>query len=195
MTNKAQDKVELISDAMSVRIIETAEQLATAEGAHTVTVRKILQTLGITNRVFYNRFRNVEQVLEAVYEGMSLKVRHDILSAYDESTDFFEYVMDVIEKSLLASYDTKMQFNQFAFETDSLSHANYEWWTGEIKTLIDYAKQKDLVRDVDSDVLSYSIWCFCRGYNADAVGRGLPREEAVRNFRYSFSFLLDGLKK
>ncbi len=195
LTDRIQDREELISDEMSLRIIETAERIAKAEGAHTVTVRKILQALGITNRVFYNRFHNVEEVLDAVYEGMSLKVRRDILSEYDKKTDFFVYVMDVIEKSLLASYDTKRQFNQFAFENDSLSRANYEWWTGEIKKLIEYAKAHGLLRDVDSDVMSYSIWCFCRGYNADAVGRGLPREEAVRNFRYSFGFLLDGLKK
>ena len=196
MTDTEKNKDALISDEMSVRIVEAAEQIAKAEGAHAVTVRKILQALGITNRVFYNRFRNAEDVLDAVYERMSLRVRGDILSAYDESTDFFGYVMDVIEKSLLISYDTKRQFNQFAFENDSLSNANYVWWTGEIKRLIDYAKARGLLRDeVDADVMSYSIWCFCRGYNADAVGRGLPREEAVKNFRYSFGFLLDGMKK
>ena len=195
MTDTEKNKDALIVDEMSARIVETAEQLAKSEGAHAVTVRKILQALGITNRVFYNRFRNAEEVLDAVYERMSLRVRGDILSAYDERTDFFEYVMDVIEKSLLISYDTKRQFNQFAFENDSLSNANYVWWTGEIKRLIDYAKARGLLREVDSDVMSYSIWCFCRGYNADAVGRGLPREEAVKNFRYSFGFLLDGMKK
>jgi len=191
----AQPKDELIADEMSERIVKTAERLATAEGAHTVTVRKILQTLGITNRVFYNRFRNVDEVLEIVYRDMIVKVRRDIVSVYDEKQDFFEYVMDVIEKSLRISYDTKMRFNQFMFESDSNSTSNYAWWTGEIKKLIEYAKEHDLIRDVDSDVLSYSIWCFCRGYNADAVGRQIPCDEAVKNFRYSFGFLLDGLKK
>ena len=65
----------------------------------------------------------------------------------------------------------------------------------KIKKLIDYAKSHGLIKDVDSDVMSYAIWCFCRGYNADSVGRGLPKEEAVKNFKYSFGFLLDGLKK
>ena len=40
----------LISDEMSQRIIDTAEQLALADGAETVTVRKILQALGDANR-------------------------------------------------------------------------------------------------------------------------------------------------
>ena len=64
----------------------------------------------------------------------------------------------------------------------------------EIKKLIDFAKEKKFIKDVDSEVMSYAIWCFCRGYNADAVARNLPREEAVRRFRYSFSYLLEGLK-
>ena len=55
--------------------------------------------------------------------------------------------------------------------------------------------EKGYIKHVDSDVLSYSLWCFCRGYNADAVGRNIPREEAVKNFRYSFGFILEGLKK
>ena len=54
--------------------------------------------------------------------------------------------------------------------------------------------EKGYVKQLDSKILSYSIWCFVRGYNADAVGRNLPREEAVEIFKYSFSFLLEGIK-
>ena len=64
----------------------------------------------------------------------------------------------------------------------------------EIKKLIDYAKEKKYIKEIDSDAMSYAIWCFCRGYNADAVGRNLPVDVAVRNFRYSFGVLLDGMR-
>ena len=186
---------DLISDEMSEKIVETAEQIATKDGAHTVNVRKVLSALGITNRVFYNRFHNINEVLEIVYHNTILKIREGVISGgYDES-NFFEHVIDLVTNSLIISYEIKRKFNQYVFEYDSVSRSNYEWWTGEIKKLIDYAKERDLIRDVDSDTMSYAIWCFCRGYNADAVGRDLPREEAIRNFRYSFGFLLDGLKK
>ena len=185
----------LIRDEMSQRIIDTAEDIATENGAHTVTVRKILQTLGITNRVFYNRFHNIDEVLATVYKSMIPKIRESITTKIDDSKDFFEQVTEVVVNALLMSYDTKMQFNAYVFENDSLSHSNYLWWTEEIKKLINYAKQRDYIKDVDPDILSYSIWCFCRGYNADAVGRRLPKSEAVKNFKYSFGFLLDGLKK
>ena len=195
MTKTVHTENGRIEDAMSERIVDTAERIAIAQGAHTVTVRRLLTELGITNRVFYNRFRNAEEVLSLVYRRMIVRIRTDIVSEYDGTRDFFDYVMEVVERSLIVSYESKMRFNQFVFESDSLSDASYEWWTGEIKKLIDYAKERDLIKDVDSDSLSYSIWCFCRGYNADAVGRGLPRETAIAHFRYGFGFLLEGLKK
>lgn len=185
---------ELIRDAMAETIIQTVENMVMENGAHDITVRKVLTRLGISNRVFYNRFRNIEEVLEIVYKNTIIKVRESLSTALDSEKDFFENVMDIVVRTLLVSYDTKMQFNQYIFENDSHSQSNYTWWMSEIKKLIDYAKEKKFIKDVDSEVMSYAIWCFCRGYNADAVARKLPREEAVRRFRYSFSFLLEGLK-
>ena len=61
--------------------------------------------------------------------------------------------------------------------------------------MLTYAKQKKYIRaDVDVDVMSYSLWCFWRGYNADAVVRGMPREEAIKGCQYSFGIMLDGLR-
>ena len=185
----------LIVDEMSDKIINTAERFVMSCGANNLTVRKVLQELNITNRVFYNRFHNINHVLEIVYKNTILEMRKSIGIEMDSEKDFFEYVMDIVVKSLILSYDIKMQFNQYVFESDSLSDGNYEWWTTEIKRLMDYAIEKGYIKNVDSDVLSYSLWCFCRGYNADAVGRNIPREEAVKNFRYSFGFILEGLKK
>ena len=184
-----------IRDEMSERIIEVAEQLATTEGAGTLTVRKILQTMDITNRVFYNRFRNIEEVLEIIYSSMVVKIRKSITPEQTNSAEeFFEHVIDVVTRALVMSYENKMQFNQYVFENDSHSQSNYAWWHSEIKKLIDFAKDKHYIKDVDSDIMSYAIWCFCRGYNADAVGRNLPIDTAVANFRYSFGILLDGMK-
>lgn len=191
----ANDKVELICDEMSQKIIEAAEDIVTVSGADSLTVRKLLQTLGITNRVFYNRFRNIGDVLKIVYKNTVLKIRQSVVADFSNETDFFERVTEMVIGTLISSYDKKMQFNSYVFENDSLSQSNYEWWTTEIKKLIVHAKAHGYIKDVDEDIMSYSIWCFCRGFNADAVGRKLPREDAVRQFRYSFGILLDGLKK
>lgn len=189
-------KDDLITDDVSVKIIETVERMVTSYGAETINVRKILKELDITNRVFYNRFHNINEVLEIVYKNTILKIRETMPEKFEVSTseEFFDQVMSIVIHSLTSSYDSKMNFNQYVFNRDSISESNFQWWHSEIKKLIDYAMNKGFIKKVDSEVLSYSIWCFIRGYNADAVGRNLPKEEAVENFRYSFGFLLDGLK-
>lgn len=185
---------KIIHDEMSERIIQTTERLVTEKGAHTVNVRMVLKELGITNRVFYNRFGNINEVLETVYERTIMEIRKSMSAPLDPDADFFEYVLDIVVRSLLLSYDNKMRFYQYILENKTISRDNYNWWTGEIKKLIEYAKSKKIIKDVDSDILSYSIWCFCRGYNTDAVARQIPKEIAVENFKYSFRILLDGLR-
>ncbi len=185
---------EMIYDEMSLAIIAAAKELATSEGAGRITVREILRALGITNRVFYNRFHNIEEVLRIVYQDMVLQIRESIISKYDENKDYFAMITDIAANSLIMSYDVKKNFNQYVFNSDSALTGNFEWWRGEIKGLIEIGKEKGFLGDIDTDVMSYAIWCFIRGYNADAVGRGIPKEEAVRNFIYSFNVLLDGMR-
>ncbi len=188
------EAASLIHDEMSQTIIDAVEEIAMEGGAATLTVRQILRKLDISNRVFYNRFSNIEQVLDIVYKNTIIKIRNAFKSPIDIEEDFFEYAKDVVSRTLLFSYEVKMKFNQYIFEEDSLGELNRSWWTDEIKKLIIFAKTHKLIKDVDEDILAYSIWCFCRGYNADAVARGLPKEKAVEDFKYSFSFLLEGLK-
>ena len=191
----AKENAQLINDEMCEVIINTAAKIATADGAHTITVRKILRELDITNRVFYNRFHNIGEVLEIVYRRNILEMRQSLTEEYEEGKDFFEYVLDVLTDVLVKTYEIREQFSHYIFEHDSLNDSNYKWWMAEIKKLVEYAKAKDLIKDVNSDVLSYSIWCFSRGYNADAICRRFTKEEAVEYFRYGMSFFLEGLKK
>ena len=185
----------LIVDEMSEKIIAVAERMAMTNGAHTVNVRKILLELGITNRVFYNRFRNVEDVLGVVYQKVSEQIRANVSWESDTQEGFFERVTDMVANTLIRSYDLKKQFNQYMFENDSRSQSNYEWWMSKIKEMLIYAKGKGYVRaDADVDMLNYSLWCFWRGFNADAVGRGIPKEEAIQKCKYSFGIILDGLR-
>ena len=188
------ENINLITDEMSQNIVKTAEKIVTLQGSGGLTVRRILQELNITNRVFYNRFHNIDEVLEIVYNNTIMKVRKSLEMQYDGKQDFFEFVTDLVANALVKSYDKKKKFNQYVFENDSLSQYNHEWYIDKIKELFAYAKQQNLIKDVDVDTLSYAIWCFCRGFNADAVMR-LTKDEAVRRIKYSFSILLDGLRK
>lgn len=185
----------LIHDEISEKIIKITTRMVKRSGAHSVTVKKILEKLGTTNRVFYNRFRNADEVLQIVYANAVVDMRKCFKSDYDSKDEFFDYCMDVAVKVFISTYDIKMQFRLYTFEHDSLTESNREWWSGEMLKVCEYAKRNGLIKsDVDTETLSYSIWCFCRGYNTDAVSRGLSKEDALKYFKFAFGYFLEGLK-
>lgn len=195
--NKIQNKnsTELIYDSMSDSILDITEKLVKKDGVHTITVRKILEELGITNRVFYNRFKNVDEVLELVYTKLVMEMRKTVRSDIDPEKDFFGYITDLGVKALMATYEIKMEFSRYMFEHDSLTNANRVWWTDEIKKIIGLGKDLGVIKkDIDDERLAYSIWCFLRGFNADAVLRKISKEEAMENFKFGFECLLNGVK-
>ena len=153
------DYDKLIYDEVSERIINATEELTISEGAHNITVRKILKHLGITNRVFYNRFHNTEEVLDIISERSILKVRESLNFHFDEKIDFFQQIMDEVEKTLVISYETRMNFAHYVFENDSVTDSNYQWWIKEIKKILNYAIDKGYIKKIDTDMTSYAIWC------------------------------------
>ncbi len=187
------EKQELIHDDMSERIIAIVENIVLTSGAENITVRQIIKELKVTNRVFYNRFHNIDDVLDIIYKRTILKIREGIMS-FDPAGDFFEQITSIVESTLLLSYDAKRNFSSYVFKNDSISTQNYEWWTNEIKKLLDFGITNGYFKNMNTDSMSYAIWCFIRGYNADALARNLPREETASNFKYCFGVLLDGMK-
>ena len=185
---------KLIYDKVSEQIIDATEKLTVSEGTHNINVRKVLKYLGITNRVFYNRFRNIEEVLAIISERSIIKVRESLNFHFVEEKDFFEQIMDEVEKTLIISYETRKNFAHYVFENDSVTDSNYRWWIEEIKKILNYAIDKGYIKEVDTDKTSYAIWCFIRGFNTDAIGRKLTLEEALKRYRYGFKFILEGLK-
>ena len=191
----ALNKDGLIEDSVSLEIISVAGKLAMEKGAKNVTVRNVLEKMGVSNRVFYNRFHNINDVFELVHKEAVLKMRESIKSDIDITKDFFGYVKDIAVKVLINTYDVKSKFSNFMFEFDSNNPSNQKWWTDKMKEIIEIGKKNNHLKDVNSDELSYTIWSFFRGYNADAVNRKLSKEEAVKRFLSGLEYLFFGIAK
>lgn len=188
-------QLELIHDEISEQIVEAAERLASDIAIEKLTVRDVLRDMQISNRVFYNRFHNIDEVLEIIYNNIIESVRVGIMASVDPEKDFFTQITDVAAMTLELSYKNKTGFNQYIFKNDSELNSNYQWWFEEITNAMEYAKEHELIKEVPVREVSYSIWCFIRGFNADALGRGLSLEEAMRMFRIGFGYFLDGLRR
>ena len=184
-----------ICDQVCEKIIITTEKLAMESGAKNVTVRKVLKELGVSNRVFYNRFHNIDEVLQIIYKRTVMKMRVSLVSDYNAETDFCAYVKDLCSKVLVMTYDLKKQFSQYMFEFDSATEENRRWWMDKIKEIIEVGKKTNQVNDVNSEMLSYTVWCFIRGYCADAIKRGLLKDDAKAGLVFGLDCLLKGIIK
>ena len=72
----------------------------------------------------------------------------------------FEQVTDIVASTLVMSYDNKMNMSQYVFESDSVSDVNCEWWRDRIKSIIGYAVSHGFIKNLDVEIMSYSIWNF-----------------------------------
>ena len=188
----------IIKDSVSDEIIELTEDLVIKQGVTTLNVSMLMTKMGKSTRVFYNRFRNIEEVLNIVYKKVVMKMRDNLRDVASEGrdTDYFAYVEKLIVLCMEDTYDLKNQFSQYAFEHDSLSKNNYEWWIEKIKGLVMFGISNGYIRDdLDVDAISYFLWCLCRGCNADAVMRNISKEDAVRSLKAGFACFLEGAKK
>jgi len=187
--------LKLITDEISTQIIASARRLAETKHVGKITVRDVLKDLNMTNRVFYNRFRNMDEVLDCIYAESVSRVRESLSIPWDGKTDFMEHIQSVGARTLTLSYESRRHMSPFIFETDSSSSENFVWWDLEIRKLIAAGKELGTLRkDLDEVAVSYSIWCFIRGFNADALGRSLLEDEALALFRTGFGCFLDGMR-
>lgn len=183
-----------IVDEISEQIISTAMGIAKNDGVSNITVTEILRRMEITNRVFYNRFQNIDEVLVALYKRIVSEMRECVMVKYDGKSDFYEYLVDITVSVLEKTYKTKLHFAGYMFEYDSYAENNREWWLEHIRQILDYGIEHGKFRKHDTTLMAYSVWCFCRGFNASAVGSGLSVSRAIEAFRLSFGCLIRGLK-
>ena len=158
-------------------------------------MRDVLKDLGITNRVFYNRFHSIDEVLAIIYSRSVTQVRRSLAMPWDGQSDYEEHICAVARRTLELTYESRANLSGYIFEADCASPDNFTWWQEEIKKLIRTGKELHWLRsDLDEAVVGYSIWCFIRGFNADALGRGIPEDEALARFRYGFDLMLSGMR-
>lgn len=184
-----------INDDISLKIIDTAMEIASREGIASLTVSKIINTMGVTNRVFYNRFKGVPDVITEVYYKVVSKLRSCFDTPYDKKQDLCEYIMNLAVSVLEKTYETKLHFAGYLYNYDAFLEENREWWISHMIPLIEYGIKEGIFEETDSRLLAYSVWCYCRGFNASAIGNNLSKDEAIKAFKLGFRCFMDGAKK
>ena len=76
---------------------------------------------------------------------------------------------------------------------DIINESNKIWWIDHMIPLLEYGIKEKFLKPMDVKAMSYAIWCFCRGFNVDAIKSRLELKQALKTFKMAFTFLIDGM--
>ena len=182
-----------LQDKISQDIITCVGKMVYKEGSSGISVRSVLKELNITNRVFYNRFKNIDEVLHIISQKIVKEMRQSILTPYDEKHNYHQYIINIATNVLIKTYEVKNNFSDYMFISDVLNKVNKEWWVEHIVVILNYGVKNGFLKPVNTEDISYAIWCFCRGFNVDAIKGKLDLKEALKIFKVAFTAFIDGL--
>ncbi len=183
-----------LADKTSKRIIKTIKKMVYKEGASSITVSRVIKKLGVSNRIFYNRFQNIEEALLAVSQEIIDEMRVCIIKPYNPKDDFYKYLLGVARSVLIKTYEVKKSFSDYMFNNDIIDESNKIWWVGRIRKLLAYGIKNKYIKPLKEEDFSYGVWCFCRGFNVDAIKSRLELKAALKIFDMTFGALIEGIK-
>ncbi len=184
-----------IQDEITEKILSTAKEIAQTEGMEQLSVKRILAEMKVSNRVFYNRFCNIEDVIEILYERMVFSLR-DILdpSLLTITESYYKTLVALAVRVVECLYQNNIHFRVRLLSYEASKDSNRNWWITQIQAILRDGISRGLLKPMDDLSAARGIWCFCLGFNKEALGQNISEEEALISFHASFSILIEGMK-
>lgn len=182
-----------LQDEISTKIINTVTKMVYEGGAANINVQMVLKKLKITNRVFYNRFKNIDEVLICVSQNLVQKMRQCMLRPYNKKENYHKYLVSLATDVLIKTYEIKKDFSDYMFNNDIVNESNKIWWIDHMIPAIEYGVKNGFLKPMNIKEMAYAIWCFCRGFNVDAIKSRLELNKALETFTMAFTFLIEGM--
>ena len=183
----------MLQDETADEILRIAKEICKTEGAGQVTVRKIITQMGVTNRVFYNRYRSRDALLYQIYSEAVTEMHRCVDPHYTDKDSFFQFCLETGEQVLGQTYDIKRQFKDYYFAHTELTDHNRDWWSEQVRRHYTIAHENGWIQVTDIEKIGVSLWCMCRGYLEDAAVRAFTKDEALQAFRFGMTCYLKGL--
>lgn len=183
-----------LEDETAKEIIRTATEIAQKEGIEQLSVKRILSEMGVSNRVFYNRFRNIDDIIQILYNELVEEIRSCIKLEQQEDQTYYDYLLDLAVGVVTKIYHNNLHFRRHLLSYQASKENNRNWWLNRIQTILKDGMNQGLLKPMKEDAVSYGVWCFCLGFHKEAIGENLSGKQAVAAFRESFALLIEGMK-
>lgn len=184
-----------IEDDTTKAIVKTAGIIAQREGLDQLSVKRILSEMKVSNRVFYNRFRNIEDLIEVMYHEFVGTLRGQINPQQLADTEhYYDKLLELAVGVVQKMYRNHIHFRLRLLSYETSKESNRNWWLEQIQKILEDGVSRGLLKPMNEQAVSYGVWCFCLGFHKDALGKNVSEEEAISAFRESFSYFIEGMK-
>lgn len=183
-----------LEDETTKQIIAAATGIAQREGIEQLSVKGILAEMGVSNRVFYNRFRNIDDIIQILYNELVQEIRASLKSVREEGRDYYSYLLELAVAVVRKIYQNNLHFRKHLLSYHASNDSNRNWWLTQIQTILQDGINRGLLRKMNITAVSYGVYCFCLGFHKEAVGEALEGEQAIGAFSQSFALLIEGMK-
>ena len=106
-----------------------------------------MKKLKITNRVFYNRFKNIDEVLLCVSQNLVKKMHQCILRPIDKEKNFHKHLTDIASDVFIKTYEIKKDFSDYMFMNDIVNESNKLWWIDHMIPILEYGIKEKFLKD------------------------------------------------
>ena len=183
-----------LDDETTKKIIAAATGIAQQEGIEQVSVKRILSEMGVSNRVFYNRFCNIDELIQILYNELVQEIRSCLKSVKEEGQCYYSYLLELAVAVVRKIYHNNLHFRRHLMSYRASNESNRNWWLSQIQQILQDGINRGLLKPMDTAAVSYGVWCFCLGFHKEAIGEALDGEEAIAAFSQSFALLIEGMK-
>lgn len=191
----ARDEQKLRSEAVRQAILDTAYEMGLQEGFEAVTVRKIINKMKYSTGVVYHHFKDKQEIIDAIEEAETKRLRAVITAIIDEKADFISNMRAVFRRVMLLALEEPEKYNLIVLHKYSRHKTGLPEWISYIAGNLKKSMQEGTVRPLDADKAAFAVWSSFLGFDL-MISRlsGLSPETAEELFNAQFDIILNGLR-
>lgn len=192
----ARDDQKMRSEAVRQAIIETAYEMGIEEGFEAVTVRKIISKMKYSTGVVYHHFKDKQEIIDAIEEAETSRLRAAVSATMDESKDFVTNMGAVFHRIMVLAYEEPEKYNLIVLHKYARRSPEPPPWVSYISGNLEKCMREGTIREMDAEKAAFAIWSSFLGFNL-MISRHkvMTFEEAEEMFAVQLDVILRGIIK
>ncbi len=138
-------------------ILDAAVRIGLEEGFDALSIRKITDELGYSAGIVYHYFKDKQEILDTIHNEISLELYEAVRAHIKPDRSFAKNAKVVFRVvSEITAYEPE-KFKLLLLDKYSQHSEATDIWINMIRECVELGKQSGELRDVDTDIVSYTL--------------------------------------